>query len=247
MVVERAYLRRVKPKSNLRKPARLSAPSTAAPATSSTTPIHFSVNVVIPPGVAGPLVDFFRAGTDSPFRSPDEVPPSRREFVLQSSDQLDLERDDSPPSLNYTLNTVYDVDSRGFAAAELVVKSLICSGKPKYRNFGSKGSANRTSRASRFRIYSAGPRDRRCSRYSHCYGESERTRLGQRIRPALNRRRREGRRRPFRFPKHSRTKSMTPFKPTRKASNRSGTPSTSSTLLALFVARSTLPTIKLLI
>jgi hypothetical protein len=57
---------------------------------------------------------FIPAGTESPFRSIDEVPENLRGFVLQSGDQPDDESSDEPRSLNYMLNTSYDLDSRGF-------------------------------------------------------------------------------------------------------------------------------------
>ena len=87
-------------------------------------PIKFSVNIVIPPGVAGPIGRFLQAGYDSPFHSLDEVPPSLRGFVVQSSDE-DSEPDGSPLSLNYTLNTVYAVDANDRRRAKGIEREII--------------------------------------------------------------------------------------------------------------------------
>jgi hypothetical protein len=113
MLVERAYLRRVKPKPKRFKLARLSVPTTA-PALSRilSKPIKFSVNIIVP-ATADRLAYFVSAGTASPYRSLDEIPEAVRGFVVQSSDELDPEPDDSPQSLNYTTNMLYSVDDRG--------------------------------------------------------------------------------------------------------------------------------------
>lgn len=117
MVDERAYLRRsvkkLRPKRSKIDRSSSSGPTTAALSTSSMTPIRFSVNVVIPPGVAGPIGRFLQAGHDSPFYDVSEVPESLRAFIA-SGEESDPEPDDSPQSLNYTVNTVYDLDERGF-------------------------------------------------------------------------------------------------------------------------------------
>jgi hypothetical protein len=121
MVVERAYLRRVKPKFKLRKPAPPSAPTTASLSTSTSTtstftstpePVRFKVNIIVPATVDR-LACFVAAGQPSPFYDVSEVPESLRAFIA-SGEESDPELDDSPQSLNYTLNTSYDIDSRGF-------------------------------------------------------------------------------------------------------------------------------------
>ncbi len=97
-----------------RKVRRPSAPTTTTSTSTSTIgiPIKFSVNVIVP-ATPDRLARFLQAGADSPFRSLDEVPPILLPFIA-SSDEPDPEPDDLPPSLNYTVNTSYDIDSRGF-------------------------------------------------------------------------------------------------------------------------------------
>ena len=113
-------------KLKLRKPARPPAPAPApsGASTSSGIPIKFSVNVVIPAGIAGPIARFLQAGSESPFRDVSEVPPSLRPFIASDVDELG-ELDDSPRSLNYTLNTVYSVDANDRRRARGIEREVV--------------------------------------------------------------------------------------------------------------------------
>jgi hypothetical protein len=101
-------------RSKRSKIARSSARVVAAPATSSKTPIKFSVNVVLPAGVAGsPTARFLQAGTESPFRSINEVPSGLRGFIMSGVDDQPDQQDESPVSLNFILNSQYAIGEDG--------------------------------------------------------------------------------------------------------------------------------------
>ena len=114
------YLGLVKRKK-LPKPARSTLP---APALGPEMRIKFKANVVIPPGVAGPIGRFLRAGDPSPFHAGSEVPPNLRGFIVQPGDEPDSEPDDSP-QLNYTVNTLYSVDANDRRRARSVEREIL--------------------------------------------------------------------------------------------------------------------------
>ena len=131
MVAARRYLSRVKPKFKLRKPVRPSAPTTASPSTSTSTtstvtsiPIRFSVNIVVPPGVAGPIARFLQADRESPFGSIDEVPKNLKPFIA-SSDELVEPFDDLPRSATFLLGEQYAVDRDGLRRAKCVEREVL--------------------------------------------------------------------------------------------------------------------------
>lgn len=103
----------MKKQPKVRKFIRLPAPSTVSPSTALKTLVLFSVNIIVP-ATADRLACFVAAGSPSPYQSLDEVPQAVRGFVVQPGDERDPEHVDEPQSLTYTLNTSYDVDSRGF-------------------------------------------------------------------------------------------------------------------------------------
>ena len=115
------------------KLARPSAPTTASISTSLKTPIRFSANVVIPPGICGPIGRFLPAGSDSPVFDVSEVPPNLRPFIA-SSDEPDPESDDAP-QLNYTLGTIYDVE-REHRSKEFLGVSVQCASQSAHVDVG---------------------------------------------------------------------------------------------------------------
>ena len=105
-------MKKTKARKIIRLPAPTTGPSPSTSTSTPTTPIRFSVNIIVP-ATADRLARFLQAGDPSPYRDVNEVPPILLPFVLQPSDEHDPEHDDSPQSLNITLGTVYSVDERG--------------------------------------------------------------------------------------------------------------------------------------
>ena len=104
----------MKRKPKLRKPVVHDAPTAPAPVASEGKPLVFRVNIAIPPGIAGPIGRFLQAGAKSPFHSIDEVPINLRGFVVQSSDEAELEPDDDQlPSATFVLGEQYAVGRDG--------------------------------------------------------------------------------------------------------------------------------------
>ena len=93
MVVERAYLRRVKPKPKLK---RRVAPAAAPPiAPEERSPITFRTNILTDVDPNRPLASdhgrrFIPAGQPSPYHLVDEVPPALRPFIGLPPEPQDL-------------------------------------------------------------------------------------------------------------------------------------------------------------
>jgi hypothetical protein len=121
MVAEFAYLRRVKPK--LRKHlARPQAPttggspststSTASTFTSTSEPVRFKVNVVVP-ATADRVGRFVRAGDPSPFHDVIQAQKVCDRSLRSSKDEPDPEHDDEPQNVVFALNPQYAVGEDG--------------------------------------------------------------------------------------------------------------------------------------
>ena len=66
---------------------------------------------------------FVLAGTPSPYRSLDDVPENLRPLVGEP--ERDEPDEDSPRSLNFTLNTVYRVDKDGYRRPRNVQREVV--------------------------------------------------------------------------------------------------------------------------
>ena len=116
-------MKKLRPKRSKIERSSSSDPTSAALSTFK-IPVRFSVNVVIPSGVAGPIARFLQAGTESPFRDVSEVPESLRAFIA-SNVEPELEPNDQAPSATFVLGERYSVDRDGLRRAKSVQREVV--------------------------------------------------------------------------------------------------------------------------